>query len=335
MAAYVGQTPQALQGGHVSDWFPSYHGNGNFEIYHRVYQTGQTQTFEQHYQGDGQDVWISTLVKKQGAQLLMSFMDLTQVRQTTEALRLVNQDLARSNQSLEQFAQVASHDLQEPLRKIISFGHLVQSGYGSQLDEQANTYLSRIQSAATRMQTLTQAILRYSRLAAENPIVEPVDLNQLVLEVLSDLETVLHEKGAQVRYAPFGIIRGDAQQLRQMLQNLISNALKFTQPDRPPVIELTCRTIAGYTIEAFLPAEAHYLTFAQLEVIDNGIGFAPQQSERIFQLFRRLHSRQQYEGTGLGLAIVKKVVENHHGYVIAEGRPGQGATFRVLLPVDG
>ena len=175
-------------------------------------------------------------------------------------------------------------------------------------------------------------MLAYSRVATKRESVKPVALNQLINGVLNDLETAIDDKQAVVTVEPLPILNGDAPQLRQLFQNLIGNALKFAKPGEPPVVYVTAHLIAGRDADVPVSAGDQNRLFYQIDVRDNGIGFEAQHAERIFQVFQRLHGRNSYEGTGIGLAIVQKVVENHQGYIRAESRPGQGATFRLLLP---
>jgi signal transduction histidine kinase len=234
-------------------------------------------------------------------------------------LRRTLDELARSNQELEQFAYVASHDLQEPLRKVRSFGDRLAKRASDTLDERSLDYLQRMQSASERMQTLIDALLSYSRVSSRAKPFEPVELDELLDGVLSDLEVRCEATGARIERDPLPSISGDANQLRQLFQNLIGNALKFQHPDRSPVIEIRS--------EARSDPDGWRIT-----VRDNGIGFEPEQAARIFEPFHRLHSRSAYPGTGIGLAICAKIVQRHGGTLQASATPGEGARFEVNLP---
>jgi signal transduction histidine kinase len=181
---------------------------------------------------------------------------------------------------------------------------------------------------------LIKDVLDYSRLSAKRDVFKPVDLNTLIEGVLTDLETAISDQNALIQVDALPTIYGDHAQLRQLFQNLISNALKFGLPGRVPRISLSAKTIAGYESGFSLPASDENHSFFLIEVTDNGIGFMPDQANLIFQVFQRLHGKKPYVGTGIGLAVVQKVVENHQGYIVAEGRPGEGATFKILLPAD-
>ena len=337
LASYVGQEPEAVVGALGSAWFPDYKTNGLFDLYYKTYATGESQRFDFHYDGSGIDVWLDIMSTKLGDDVLVTFGDYTPLKKLQQQLQNSVIDLQRSNKNLEQFAYVASHDLQEPLRKIQAFGDIIQAQYAPVIGESGADMISRMQSAAARMQILIKDVLAYSRIATKRENVKPVALDDVLRDVLTDMETAIANKKAVVTIEALPAVRGDAAQLRQLFQNLISNALKFTKTDKaatPPVISITTRRVAGRDMPAFLlPSTTADAFFHLIDIIDNGIGFEPHQAERIFQVFQRLHGRSEYQGTGIGLAIVQKVVENHQGYIMAEGRPGQGATFRILLPV--
>ncbi len=332
LAAYVGQKPAAVVGALGSTWFPGYKTNGLFDLYHKTYVTGQPQRFDFHYNSDGIDVWLDILSTKIGNEVLVTFGDYTPLKRLQQQLESSVVDLQRSNRNLEQFAYVASHDLQEPLRKIQQFGDIIQTQYTPIIGREGADMIRRMQQAAARMQVLIKDVLAYSRVATKREETGPVDLNTVVGEVLTDLETVITDKEAVVDMAFLPVVSGDAPQLRQLFQNLISNALKFTKPGQVPQVRLTGQSLEGRSADVrMLPGDADR-RFWLIEISDNGIGFEPHQADRIFQVFQRLHGRSHYEGTGIGLAIVQKVVENHGGYIRAEGRPGQGATFGIYLP---
>jgi len=245
-----------------------------------------------------------------------------------------NRDLTRSNSELEQFAAVASHDLQEPLRKIRTFGDRLKTVDGAALSPAGADYLARMQHAAARMQVLIDDLLAYARVSADPPSAVPVDLAATMRAVLTDLETQIEQSGGRVEVGPLPTIEGDPLRLRQLLQNLISNALKFQRPDAPPVVTISTAlrpsedaAEAGPAVGAAPPAWLH------LSVRDNGIGFEPKHAERIFEVFKRLHGRGTYEGTGIGLALCRQIAARHGGHITATSAPGQGATFHVTLPL--
>lgn len=342
LAAYVGQDPEAVIGELGSRWFPDYKTNGLFDAYRKTYLTGEAMRFDAHYDGSGIDVWLDIMTTKMGDEVLVTFGDYTPLKKLQQKLESSIIDLQRSNANLEQFAYVASHDLQEPLRKIQAFGDIIETQYGAVVGEQGTDMIRRMQQAAARMQLLIKDVLAYSRIATIRDAVKSVDLNQLVADVVDDLETAVDKQGAIMSIEPLPTVLGDAGQLRQLFQNLLSNALKFSKPrymgkdvDVPewnPIVRVTATVTRGREAYPSVQASDADRLFHLIDVTDNGIGFEPHQAERIFQVFQRLHNRSSYKGTGIGLAVVKKVVENHGGYIHAIGRPGEGATFQILLP---
>ncbi|MBC7891303.1 MAG: PAS domain-containing protein [Sphingobacteriaceae bacterium] len=255
----------------------------------------------------------------------------TLVQERTEALNQANAGLQRSNLNLSQFAYVASHDLQEPLRKIQAFGDMLFKRNAAALDEAGIDRIRRMQDAAERMSGLIKDLLDYSRVSSFSETFAPVDLTALLASVRSDLAVAIREKAASLRFDVLPVVPGDTTQLRQVLQNLVSNALKFTRPGVPPVVEIRCRVVPGTEAKGLNLAPDAF--FYEISVSDNGIGFEEEYADRIFEAFQRLHGRSDYPGTGIGLAIVRKVAENHHGGVSVSSRVGEGSTFRVYLPV--
>ncbi|WP_247234800.1 ATP-binding protein [Telluribacter sp. SYSU D00476] len=252
------------------------------------------------------------------------------VRERTAELEKKNQELKRTNQELEQFAYVSSHDLQEPLRKIQTFSDMVLAKMKDP-NFDAASYLQKINASAQRMSILIKDLLNYSRVNKAEQYFEPVNLNQVLENVLGDFEVLIRQKNAQLFCSPLPTIMGVPVQLNQLFYNLISNALKFSE--RPPVIRISARTITSPDQTTLLPrqAEGHY---TELTIEDNGIGFSQEYVDKIFTIFQRLNDRQKYNGTGIGLAICKKIVENHGGYITATGVEGKGATFTMYLPIE-
>ena len=253
------------------------------------------------------------------------------VKQRTADLQKANMQLAKSNMDLEQFAYVASHDLQEPLRKIMAFGDLLKNRLT--LAEVEQDLFNRMYSAVHRMQRLIDDLLTFSRvsLQGKNEIINP---NKLLAEVQVDLETAIKEKGAKITSEELLPIEGDQVQIRQLFQNLLSNAIKFARKDIPPEVRINSSLLIGMDTGFEVPEKHKKKLFQLITVSDNGIGFEQQYAEKIFKVFQRLHGLSEYKGTGVGLSIVQKVVENHQGYVKAVGEPGNGATFRILLPYN-
>lgn len=247
------------------------------------------------------------------------YKELTRRQRAEVQTQTLNQELARSNRELQDFAYVASHDLQEPLRKIQAFGDRLKTKYGPALTDEGRDYLDRMQKSAHRMHTLINDLLAYSRVATKGQPFTPVDLNQVARDVLSDLEVRTQQSGGQVEMGELPVLEADPLQMRQLLQNLIGNALKFYRPEHPPVVRVTAETVDD--------------GLCQISVADNGIGFDEKYLDRIFTPFQRLHGRNEYEGTGMGLAVCRRIAERHGGAITAQSIPGQGTTFLVTLPL--
>ncbi|MBC7777077.1 MAG: PAS domain-containing protein [Phycisphaerae bacterium] len=257
--------------------------------------------------------------------------DVSELNKKQRELEVRLQQLDRSNRELQEFAYVASHDLQEPLRKIMSFGQRLSRKYNEALIGEGQEYLTRMNNAARRMETLINDLLSFSRVTRSDLKFELTDLNQIFDEVIADMDAVERTKAQIELPGKFPTIEAIPSQMRQLFQNLFNNALKFVDPDRPPKVVVRCRTMAGTEFPetyALLP-EKDYCT---IEIEDNGIGFEQANAERIFTIFQRLHGRSEYVGTGVGLSICKKIVDNHQGTIFAQGESGKGAVFTIALP---
>jgi len=235
------------------------------------------------------------------------------------------QELERSNRDLEQFAFIASHDLQEPLRKVSTFADRIDVRHGANLGPEASDSLHRIRSAAGRMQELVENLLEFSRVQRHGRPFTAVDLAPLLGDVEEDLSGLIERTGGRLEVAWLPRVWGDATHLRQLFGNLVANAFKFRREGVPPHVRIHGQIVP--------PADEGSPTLAVISVSDNGIGFEPEYAERIFDLFQRLHGRDRYEGSGLGLAIARRIAEHHRGRITAEGHPGTGAVFRVELPI--
>lgn len=265
--------------------------------------------------------------------LLVAFDDVTERRRLERALDVTMTELRRSNQELEAFASIASHDLQEPLRKIVAFGERLETVSEGSLPERGRDYLARMTGAAGRMQRLITDLLQLSRISHQREAWEPVALNQIVSAVLVDLEEALGRSGGRVDVGPLPVVQADATQMRQLFQNLIANAIKFRGTD-PPVIRITATPVHDLGLGA--GGQALSRTFSRIVVADNGIGFDPKHADRIFRPFERLHARDAYEGTGIGLALCQRIVRRHGGAIRAESTPGAGTRIILhLVPVEG
>ena len=254
-----------------------------------------------------------------------------QVTARTKELEQKNVELEQMNKELQSFAYISSHDLQEPLRKIQTFATQIIEKESENLSDSGKDKFQRMQNAAQRMQTLINDLLSYSRTNIQERKFEKVNLSKIIDEVKEDLKEELEQKGATIEtdntceasIIPF--------QFRQLLYNLASNSLKFANPDIPTIIKINCEFTKGVNINNDTLAEE--TTYCHISISDNGIGFEPQYSKKIFEVFQRLHGKLEYTGTGIGLAIVKKIVENHNGTITATGEKNKGATFDIYIPV--
>lgn len=248
-------------------------------------------------------------------------------------LRQANLDLQRSNDNLQTFAYIASHDLQEPLRKIQQFGDLLGSRLTDSVGVEERTYLERMQQSASRMSTLIRDLLSYSRLGTQRSTAGPVRLNELMQDELDILELLIVQTRAQIVVDPLPVVLGEASQLSQLFQNLLTNALKFHRPNLAPDIHISSQVVAAQQLPESQGLSQQVQFYHRIAVSDKGIGFDEKYLDRIFGVFQRLHSRGEYGGTGIGLAICARVVNNHGGVLTAQSQPGQGATFLVYLPL--
>lgn len=272
-------------------------------------------------------LWIGFLVDINAARLVgQTLKDNAALKEVQEKL-FENQDelqhkiveLNRSNYELEQFAHLASHDLQEPLRKMFFYSDSLMRKYGSRLDEPGHKLIRSMRVAAGRMKDLIRDLLSYSQLQKQHMVFEPMNLDQMFREIVEELELVIQEKNAVVHKDNFPMIHGNPIRLRQLFVNLVGNALKYSKADVPPAISITGKVV-GKNIT--------------IKVKDNGIGFDEQYREKIFGLFERLHTKDQFPGTGIGLSICKKIAELHHGQISATSEPGSYSEFEVVLPLE-
>ena len=296
-----------------------------FQAFSEVYRTGEPRKGGEWeiIRKDGSkkvfEIWASLIRDSEGKPIGFrgTSRDISERKQAEEALKEKTEALARSNQELEQFAYVASHDLQEPLRMVTSYVQLLARRYKGKLDSNADDFIKFAVDGATRMYTLINGLLTYSRVGSQGKPFEPTNCETTLQQSLDNLRVTMEENGAMVTHDILPTVMGDSSQLGQLFQNLIGNAIKFRR-DEPPRIHISA-TLNGKT-----------WTFS---VRDNGIGIAPEFRERIFIIFQRLHGREKYPGTGIGLATCKKIVERHGGHIWVESEAGRGATFYFTLPV--
>jgi len=278
----------------------------------------------QYLRKDGIPVWVNVTISPVSSPsgeplyFILFIEDITKRREIEEMLQSLVKDLAEANQNLEDFTRTASHDLQEPLRKIISFSDRLRNSMGNKLEDKEKEYFHRLENSSIRMQKLIEDLLRFSRISSLAPEMEPVDLNDIVNEVLLDLEVSIERSKGIIEIKHLPEIEADKTQMRQLFQNLISNALKFHNKNEPPKIEIdSLQNDNG---------------FWKILIRDNGIGMKEQHIKRIFKPFERLHGSSEFPGTGMGLAICLKVVTRHHGKIMVKSSLGKGTQYTVELP---
>lgn len=320
----TGRSREELIGSDFSTYFtdPSAARHG----YELAFEAGSVVDYElevKHRDGSTTPVlYNATVYRDEDGHVLGVFAaarDVTRLKQAEQELRRANQELSRSNQELEQFAYVASHDLQEPLRMVSSYTQLLARRYGNHLDQDAREFIGYAVDGANRMQRLIQDLLAYSRVVTRGRAPEAVDAHEALGEAVKNLQAAIQETGALVTNGELPRVAADPGQLMQLFQNLVGNAIKFHQPGQPPRVHVAAER-SDATPDAW--------TFL---VRDNGIGIEAKYFDRLFVIFQRLHSRHEYPGTGIGLALCKRIVERHGGRVWVESAPGQGSTFFFTL----
>ena len=252
------------------------------------------------------------------------------ISERTENLVNANIELGKKNLELQQFAYIASHDLKEPLRKIQIFGNLIKDKVVTD-NEKHTMYVDKVITSANRMLTLVNDVLAYSSVDIPKKFAD-MDLNRILQDILTDFEILIAETKATINIGPMPHIEMIPVQMRQLFQNLIANAIKFSKKDATPVIDISCHYVSGIGKDS-LPVEATNAKYCRIMVRDNGIGFDEQYADQIFSIFQRLHPSEAFAGTGIGLAIAKKIVETHKGSISAKSEAGTGSTFYVTLPL--
>jgi chemotaxis family two-component system sensor kinase Cph1 len=325
VGAVLGYAPAEITGKNLASLQPEEHREQYGEIRRKVIEAGQWQgeTWQRRKSGELFPAWTNISVvhdeNREISHFVVEFSDITEFRRAQETLAQRTDELARSNKELEQFAYVASHDLQEPLRMVASYTQLLARRYKGKLDADADEFIGYAVDGATRMQTLINDLLKFSRVGTKGKPFAPLDCNVALERAKANLRLAIEESGAVVTHDPLPTLLGDDLQWVQLLQNLLGNAIKF-RGDQPPRVHVSAAAADGEWV---------------FEVKDDGIGIAPEFAERIFIIFQRLHTKEQYPGTGIGLAICKKIVERHGGRITVESQPGQGATFRFTIPIRG
>lgn len=292
-------------------------------------ETGEPSIVEYQLESTGRWIEIS-LSRMDQDHLIIIFTDVTEIKEIQLQKEKLIEELKRTNAALEEFTRAASHDLKEPIRKVHIFTQRLHAKLDGKMGEEEKGLIEKVQTSANRMMLLVEDLLLYSDISYNTQELEEIDLNEKLQHVLSDLELVIQEKGAAIHVDHLPTIKGYRRQLAQLFQNLISNALKYTKTGVQPVVTITVKEVDKENAPPRFTASSE--NYYCIEVKDNGIGFNQEDAERIFNVFTRLHAKDQYSGTGIGLSIVKKVVENHQGFVYAYSEEGKGATFNVLLP---
>lgn len=305
-------------------------------LYQMVLHTLQTGKpfFTQYYYAPEQR-WLELSVAKMDEDHLINvFMDVTSTKEAQLRQQKLVEELQRSNQDLEEFAYAASHDLKEPIRKVLFFSDRLRHRLDGRLDAEDLRMFSRLEAANKRMGNLVDDLLNYSQVSQRPAQFDLVNLNDLLQGILDDLELEIEERKATIQMNSLATIRGHQRQLQQLFQNLVSNAIKYNKSGVPPQVQISCNLTQGQDVGLKLTTEELQQDFHTIKVCDNGIGFEQKDAERIFQVFQRLHGNSEYRGTGVGLAIARKVAQNHGGYIRAHSKPGEGSCFEVFLPAE-
>jgi PAS domain S-box-containing protein len=316
----------------INQWKEALRNGTNFLFEHRfrrydgLYRWHLSRAMPQFDANGNLQMWVGTSTDIHDQKAFAKELE-EKVFERTKELKETNEVLEKTNRELEQFAYIASHDLQEPLRKIQTFSDILKKNIHDEISVQK--YFSKIDLSARRMSDLIRSVLDYSRIPSHPGQLILTDLNEIVDHVKSDLELTIAEKGAVVESNELPAIPGVRLQLQQLFANLIGNGLKFCRES--PRITIQGKAIAGSELTDLFNADRNK-QYVQLRFSDNGIGFETRYKEQIFTIFQRLHGLHQYSGTGIGLALCKKIVENHQGYITAESEPGKGSVFTVYLP---
>lgn len=333
---WFGSSKNEVLGKHILEVFPHFQDKAIMMQLEEVKQGKHFHFSENKYKkSEGYyESFITPLKNKKGQILGILFIihDITEIKNTSVKLKHLNQTLVkkneefeRSNQELASFSYIASHDLQEPLRKIQTYSLRITEKEEKNLSIEGKEYLRRMVSACERMQILIDDLLTFSKTNSNPRFYEKTDLNKLMYIICNDLKDSIEEKAAKLFYKNLPVIEIIPFQFKQLLENLLLNSLKYHRPGIAPEIKISAT-------QTKLPDGEEERIYHHIIVTDNGIGFEPEYGEKIFELFQRLHGKHEYPGTGLGLAICKKIIQNHKGYIYAEGKPGQGATFNIYLP---
>ncbi len=305
--------------------------SADYNRFYDVALTGKASQFEMRYEQGDTKKWFYVMLAKMENGITATLQDITEIRHNQDKLTKNIQQLEDSNKELEQYAYVASHDLQEPLRKIMIYSGLLKEYQSHKLDEKGSTHLEKINQSAERLSILIQDILNFSGIKRETIFVE-TDLNYILEQVLTDLELSIEQTNATIAYGKLPMIDAIPLQISQLFYNLLVNAIKFTREGEAPTINISSRLVDKDELKG-MDRLNNQLNYCEVLVSDNGIGFSPQLSRQIFGMFKRLNDKKQYPGSGIGLALCDKVVTNHNGNIYATSIEGKGATFHIILPL--
>lgn len=305
-----------------------------FSDYVRVVESGADFRSEGEIDLDGKMTWFKILAVKFNDGIVVTLSDISNEKENELQLRNYTQELKRSNEDLEQFAYVASHDLQEPLRKIRSFGDRLITKYQDKLDQTGQDYIGRMQAASGRMQNLIEDLLAFSRITRSSELPGKVDLKKMFEEISDDLSDQITRENASLEFEKIPAVLGVKGQIQRLFQNLVSNAIKFRKPGVNPSIKITGEKLSAMEVTKEFALNPRYKNYVKIIVADNGIGFDEKYTDQIFNVFQRLHGKNEFEGTGIGLAICKKIVSHHGGLITAKSKEGVGSEFIVILPAS-
>lgn len=318
----------------LKEMFPEVEAEANAEILKRAFNGEEIQLEKEFDNNKTFSIDFKPVKNTNGDifNVMVVMHDITEIKNVQKSLEIKVDELNNSNQDLEQFAYVASHDLQEPLRKIRAFGERLQNKYSKDISEEGLDYINRMQNASERMQTLIDDLLTFSRVTRTDEGFVEVDLHDQLQKITEDLEYTIEKKNATIDIMVNHHIVATPGQIRQLFQNLISNAIKFTKPDVAPIVQIKSEILKGEDIEQ--EGLDNHKEYCKITFKDNGIGFDQQYADKIFELFQRLHTRNEYQGTGIGLAVCKKIVDKHNGKINVSSKINEGTLFTIILPIN-
>lgn len=319
--ANFGMTVEDVVGRTCIEVYSGIFENGVFKKLVNCMESGTADTYEIDVQQNGKTLWLSAAIEKVNNTLTVTSKNITKEKEIALHLEHINEQLNNKNKELASLTYIASHDLQEPLRKIQMFTSRILDNDSKNLSEGSQSYFKSITSTAYRMQNLIDAVLSYSKMDSEKYKFEKTNLNTLLKEVLSQMDVSLDEKGATIERGELPTVKIIPIYFQQLFLNILNNALKYSKPDVKPIIKIS--------VEKEISATQNYW---KISIADNGIGFEPQYKDKIFEAFQRLHGKMEYIGTGIGLAICQKIAHKHGGFITADGEPGVGATFHIFIP---